>query len=194
MTAWTDKTDDALLEAIQSGSHHAFAILVERHHRTFYRLAYRYMAEREAAEDMVQIAFMRLWEKPQRWDPQLGTKFTTWFYRIMVNLCLDAKKKKLPLPWGEGMELSDQRPSQEELLVMDEKQLAVEGAVQSLPERQQTALNLCFYEELSNKEAADILQISVKALESLLMRAKTTLKEKLGKEGNKDHKRQNRYG
>lgn len=64
-----------------------------------------------------------------------------------------------------------------------EKQGALEGAIQSLPERQKTALNLCFYEGLSNREAADIMGVSVKALESLLVRAKGALKDELSRRG-----------
>lgn len=189
--AWNKKEDDILLEAIQSGSHHAFSVLVERHSRKFYSLAYRYMAEKEAAEDIVQQAFLKLWEDPTRWKPEFNTRFTTWFYRVVVNLCLDSKRRKSPLPLVENFDIRDERETQEESLVYSQEARAVEQAINDLPDRQRTALNLCFYEELSNREAADILQVSIKALESLLMRAKKTLKEKLAEP---DNDRQNKYG
>lgn len=179
---WNDKSDDALLEAIQAGNHHAFAILVKRHSTRFYSIAYRYMAQREAAEDIVQGCLLKLWENPHIWQPDYSAKFTTWFYRIVVNACLDAKKKKSPMPLAEGYEVDDEQyvPA-DEMLVEHEEQRALEEAIQTLPERQLSALNLCFYEGFSNKEAADIMQLSVKAVESLLMRAKAQLKEKLSR-------------
>lgn len=179
VAAWQDKDDETLLEHIQKGSHHAFAMLVERHSGKFYGLAYRYMAQREAAEDIVQAAFLKLWERPHLWKAESGARFTTWFYRLIVNACLDAKKKKVPLPLSEDIEIGDDACSQEEALAIRQQQQQVEAAIQALSERQKTALNLCFYEGLSNKEAAQILQLSVKAVESLLTRAKVGLKQKL---------------
>ena len=181
VTGWNDKSDEQLLEAIQAGSHHAFSLLVKRHSTRFYAIAYRYMAQREAAEDIVQASFLKLWENPHLWQSGLNAKFTTWFYRIVVNACLDAKKKKKPLPLAEGYEAEDMNAiAADEAIEQQEAKQALEAAIHSLPERQLSALNLCFYEGLSNKEAADILQLSVKAVESLLMRAKTTLKQRLG--------------
>ena len=85
--------DNELLDKIQQGDHAAFSLLVERHHQKFYHLAYRYLGHQDEAEDMVQIAFLKLWEDPFRWNKNKGTKFTTWFYRVVINLCLDHKKK-----------------------------------------------------------------------------------------------------
>ena len=62
-TAWPEKDDHELLALIQDGSSQAFALLVERHTERFYRLAYRYLQNKEAAEDMVQDAFLKLWEE-----------------------------------------------------------------------------------------------------------------------------------
>ena len=96
---WPDKDDQELLALIQDGSHQAFAELVQRHTERFYRLAYRYAQNRETAEDLVQDAFVRLWENPASWRPDRNSKFTTWFYRIVVNLCLDWQKKNDLFPW-----------------------------------------------------------------------------------------------
>ena len=79
--------------------------------------------------------------------------------------------------------LSDSRPDALEQLEEGTLQADLERAIQALPERQKAALNLCFYEGLSNKEAADILGVGVKALESLLMRAKTTLRDEMARYG-----------
>ena len=75
--------------------------------------------------------------------------------------------------------ISDDRMSAIEQMVMNERQELLEKAIMKLPERQRVALNLCFFEGLSNKEAAYILGVGVKAVESLLMRAKASLKNNL---------------
>lgn len=170
--------DVQLLERIAEGDQTAFAILVRRHTVRFYRVAYRFCGSRSEAEDMVQEAFLKLWERPAMWQVGRNTAFTTWFYRVVVNLCLDYKKKKRPALLVDDSWVADERETHEEIMLHDEKQRWLDAQIDALPERQRTALNLCFYEELSNQEAAEIMGIRLKALQSLLIRAKTTLKEK----------------
>jgi RNA polymerase sigma-70 factor, ECF subfamily len=176
---WADKEDHELLALIQDGNGQAFAVLVERHTDRFYRLAYRYLQNKEAAEDAVQDAFVKLWENPALWQPERNTKFTTWFYRIVVNLCLDARKKKKPEPLENEALVIDEREPADEAMVRAEEQKILEREIAALPERQRMALSLCFDEELSNQEAADAMGLKLKALQSLIMRAKTTLKERM---------------
>lgn len=178
-TAWPDKDDPELLALIQDGNGQAFAVLVERHTERFYRLAYRYLQNKAAAEDVVQDAFLKLWENPALWQPERNSKFTTWFYRVVVNLCLDARKKKGPVALDDEMPLIDDREPVDELMMQAQAQKLLEKEIAALPERQQTALNLCFDEGLSNQEAAEIMELNLKALQSLIMRAKTTLKERM---------------
>src|SRR5262245_31862945 len=97
VVVWSDKDDHELLARVQAGSHDAFVVLVHRHTVRFYRLAYRYVQNRQEADDIVQDAFLKLWEDPGRWQLDRNSKFTTWFYRVVVNLCLDWQKKKRPL-------------------------------------------------------------------------------------------------
>lgn len=180
MEAGPSSLDDAfLMRGIQDGNHGSFAVLVHRHHRKFYRIAYRLVSDRGDAEDIVQTAFLKLWERPELWDQGKKTKFTTWFYRVVVNLSLDYKKKKRPLPLADEIDVVDGEPSQEERFDRKQRRALLEGFIQELPPRQQLALNLCFYEGLSNEEAAEIIGVKVKALQSLIMRSKRVLKEKL---------------
>lgn len=176
---WSEKDDHALLTLIQDGSHDAFAVLVQRHTERFYRLAYRYVHNRETAEDIVQDAFLKLWEVPGRWQPERNSKFTTWFYRIVVNLCLDWQKKKRPLALDEEMLLADVRETPDTEMIRTQEQQVLEQEIAALPERQRLALNLCFAEGLSNQEAAEVIGVGLKALQSLIMRAKATLKERM---------------
>ena len=171
--------DAQLLERVSKGEKPAFAVLVRRHNERFYRVAYRFIGSRSEAEDMVQEAFLKLWERPLMWQMDRNSAFTTWFYRVVVNLCLDYKKKKRPSLMSDDTWVLDERGTHEETLMHEEKQRWLAGQIAALPDRQRMALNLCFYEELSNQEAATIMGIRLKALQSLLMRAKTTLKEAL---------------
>ena len=169
----------SLLEHIRQGSHPAFAALVERHTARFYRLAFRYVSQKEAAEDVVQRAFLKLWEKPSRWDPERKVKFTTWFSRVVINLGLDMQKKRTPLLLAEHYDVADEAEGQERQLIDAQQKVQLEHAIRRLPARQQTALNLCFYEEITNAEAARIMETTVGAIESLLMRAKANLRTEL---------------
>lgn len=179
MSHWPEQNDNQLIKAIQEGSHPAFAELVERHNQRYYHLAYRFLQNASDAEEIVQEAFLKFWQQPDRFDVTQKAQFTTWFYRVVMNLCLDLKKSK-----GYGQQnLAHEEPTYterpEEQLIQTEQLQQLEQAIQGLPERQQAAVNLCCQYELSNKEAAEIMEVTVKALESLLMRAKQTLKNKL---------------
>jgi len=175
----TNLDDEALLHRIREGRHDAFCELVCRHAKRFYAIAYRMLNSKDEAEDIVQEAFLKLWDKPELWDKTRQAKFTTWFYKVITNLCLDHNKKRKPVPLPEDLRLIDGNPKEIDLLEQHQKQAMLENFIRELPERQQLALNLCFYEGLSNKEAAEIIDIKVKALQSLIMRAKTTLREKI---------------
>jgi RNA polymerase sigma-70 factor (ECF subfamily) len=176
---WPEKDDHELLALVQDGSHPAFAELVKRHTARFYRLAFRYLQNKEAAEDVVQDAFLKLWQDPGKWQSDRNTKFTTWFYRVVVNLCLDWQKRKRPVELNEEMPLIDDRETADQAMLRSEEQRVLEKEIAALPERQRTALNLCFDEGLSNQNAADAMGVNLKALQSLIMRAKTTLKERM---------------
>lgn len=171
--------DEILLDEIRKGDSSAFASLVRKHSRKYYGLAYRYTASREDAEDIIQTAFVKLWKNPNVWNPGKGVRFTTWFYRIVVNLCLDGKKKRREVAIPESFEVGDKNRNQErDVGESEEKRLLAEG-ITALPSRQKVALILCFYEGMSHEDAAKTMNTSVKALRSLLMRAKTTLKRNM---------------
>lgn len=171
--------DESLIRHIQQGNHEAFVELVERHSKRFYSISYRLLFCKNDAEDIVQQAFLKLWERRLLWNQYRGAKFTTWFYRVVANLCLDYNRKKRPMTLSENMEIADWEDGQEIFLDDKRKQALLDRFIQELPEKQQLALTICFYEGLSNKEAAEIIGIKLKAVQSLIMRAKKTLKEKL---------------
>lgn len=179
-----ETTDESLMARVRGGDHEAFSTLVKRHTKMFYAAAYRMCSNPDEAEDIVQDAFLKLWNNPAMWDGERGAKFTTWFYRVVTNQAVDAMRKKKKTTGDETFEfIADGRASQQETMEQEQQQTALEGAIQSLPERQKMALNLCFYEGLSNKEAAEIIGVGLKGLESLLMRAKAGLRDELIRRG-----------
>lgn len=178
------ESDETLLRRIGRGDEAAFALLVRRHSDKFYALAWRMLADRGDAEDVVQEAFLKLWQNPALYNADKGVRFTTWFYRVVTNLAIDRSRKRGRTVYSERLELFESaQTSPEQNAANVQKEKALEAAIQDLPEKQRAALNLCFYEELSNKDAAAILGIGVKALESLLMRAKAGLRKALESNG-----------
>ena len=173
--------EESLIHQVREGRHEAFSELVNRHSKRFYRVAYRVLFSKADAEDVVQEAFLKLWRRPGSWDDTRGTKFTTWFYKVVINLCRDHNRKKKPLSMDEDLQPADERDGQDVELIEKQKQALMDRCIRALPERQQLALTLCFYEGLSNREAAEIIGVGVKALQALIMRAKTTLRENVSR-------------
>nr|HDM99860.1 sigma-70 family RNA polymerase sigma factor [Deltaproteobacteria bacterium] len=175
----THLDDTLLLQHIRQGGREAFAVLVNRYADRFYRIAYRLVSSKDDAEDIVQEAFLKLWRRPKLWDPSKGAKFNTWFYKVVINLCVDHQRKKRPLGLPQDMEMADGNPGHDVLLDDHQRQSLLDRFISDLPDRQRQALALCFYEGVSNHEAADMMGVTLKALQSSIMRAKTTLKKKV---------------
>ncbi len=173
--------DAALMQKIAGGNNRAFERLVQRHLPRSVRMAARITGSAAEAEDAVQEAFIRVWKHAAQWESPdaAGAQFSTWFYRIVLNLCIDHKRKRTFTPLDDISEPDDERDNAETGLQRRELSERVRGAVDTLPDRQRAAFVLCFYEERSNKEAAAVLGVSVKALESLLVRARKTLHDNL---------------
>jgi RNA polymerase sigma-70 factor (ECF subfamily) len=170
--------DDALLMRAGTGDQRAFKVLVSRHLPRAISLARRMTGNATEAEDVAQEAFLRVWQKASAWRSG-DARFSTWLYRVVVNLCLDRRRKKTMVPLEAAGDPSDPAPSVELKLVEDQRTRIVTEALATLPDRQRTALVLTYYEELSNIAAAEVLGVSVSALESLLVRARKALRAEL---------------
>jgi len=151
---------------------------------------YRYTGNRNEVEDLAQEIFFKVYRAATRYTPQ--AKFSTWLYRVVVNHCLNyrrsQKKSALttsldhPLPGEDTPPLQVAQPQgqqPESLMQQQELQRAIERAIGELPDRQRMAIILSRFEGFSYKEIAQILECSLSAVESLLFRAMTSLKEKL---------------
>jgi RNA polymerase sigma-70 factor (ECF subfamily) len=170
--------DETLMARIADGDRGAFSTLVHRHLDRAVRTAQRLLGSRSEAEDVAQDAFLRVWQHAERWRPE-GGRFTTWFYRVVVNASIDRLRKPRSMALEDVPEPEDESPNAFRTLHQAEVSKAVSAVVAELPERQRTALTLCHYEGLGNIEAAEIMGITVGALESLLIRAKRHLRDRL---------------
>lgn len=165
--------DEKLMIHIGNGDRMAYRALVDRHLGSFLVFAARLVGDRVEAEDIIQEAFFRLWRNAFRWDPGRNVRFTTWFYRIVMNLSIDAKRKRKPVSsLDEASAVASDEATADEKL--SDRQMAAEitRALQQLPERQRIVLTLCYLQGMANREAAQILDITVGAVESLLVRGR----------------------
>jgi|GEM_PF-305580 len=172
-------TDEELIELIVKKDHAAFSELVRRYSDKFYSTAFRIMMNRADSEDMVQEAFLKLWNEPGLWDESYNTRFTTWFYRVIINQCLDFKRKKSYRNHEEYRETLSERFNTDDIIEKKSKSELINSCIAELPERQQIALNLFYYENLSINEAAEIMELKPKGMESLVLRAKENLRSRL---------------
>jgi len=171
-------SDEALVGRVAAGDATAYRRLVDRHLSRTLRLARRLTGNASDAEDVVQDAFLRLWQHGHRW--QAGrARFTTWFYRIVVNLCIDRRRRPAFAPLEAAGDPADDRVDAGTAIDRAKAARAVGEAIAALPERQRAALVLSYYQDLSNAEAAQILSISVGAVETLLVRARRNLRARL---------------
>lgn len=176
----SDLDDEALIARSREGDMGAIRTLVERHATTVFRIAYRLVGGKAQAEDIAQDVLMRMLDYREGWLSKPG--FHVWLRRAVYNRAVDVHRKQRPWAFSalEAVaEKEDGAPAQDAALAAREGENQVAAAVLDLPLRQRMAVTLCFYEQRSLAEAAAVLKVSVGAVESLLHRAKTTLKQKL---------------
>jgi RNA polymerase sigma-70 factor, ECF subfamily len=170
-------TDHALMARAAEGDERAFRLLAQRHAGRALALARRILRNEALAEEIVQDALLRVWVHAPRWQPQAA--FRTWLYRVVVNLCLNAKRRPADLPLDSIADPRDPQPDPHTALEQRERDAALAKAVDALPDRQRAAIVLSYQEGLSNADVAAVLDTSVSSVETLLVRAKRTLRESL---------------
>jgi RNA polymerase sigma-70 factor (ECF subfamily) len=180
--SFSDMPDENLMDFVQAGNERAFETLVKRHHDRFYRQIYRWVLHAQDAEDIVQASFLKLWSGKARWKINQGARFTTWFYRILYNHSIDVLRSRRRTMEELKEDLPDGSQSSEQALIDKRQQIALRAALMELPERQRIAINLFYFEDMPQKNIATLMGISVKALESLLSRAKTHMRERMVEE------------
>jgi RNA polymerase sigma-70 factor (ECF subfamily) len=179
--------DDELVALARKGSRAAFEELVERHKQKAYRIAFDFTRDREEAKDLSQEAFLRAYTKLANFDGRSG--FYTWFYRILVNLCLDYKRRakhRPHEPLEEGIETRlDPTAQPSQAISPDQHAMAgqfsrkVSVALDTLPAKQRTVFILKNHQGLSIKEIAALMEAAEGTVKVHLHRAVTALRKSL---------------
>lgn len=174
-----DASDDALVRAAKRGDTDAFDALVTRHRRAVYQVCYRFVHHHDDAADLTQDTFVRAWKALGNFRGH--ARFSTWLYRIAVNVSLNRVSAKTPRTEAVDFDrMADGRTAAPgAALAAEQQRLAVRKAVQSLPPRQRTALILRTYHELSHQQVADIVGTSVGAVKANVFHALANLRKRL---------------
>lgn len=162
---------------IGAGDREAFRRILERHLGRIVAFAVRTLGDRTAAEDVGQETFLRLWTHASRWQPT--ARLGTWLHRVALNLCLDRLGRTRELALDDVAEPPDPKPSLVAQVQAHDIGRYVNEALAQLPAQQRVAITLCHYQGLRNTEAAEVMDVSIEALESLLARGRRTLRVRL---------------
>lgn len=174
-----DDPDLDFLRRAAAGDARAADALVRRHAARLVRLAARVLGDVGDAEDVAQEAFVRAWRAAPSWQSGRA-KFETWLWRVTLNLCFDRLRRRRETPTADaGLLLLDASASASDAWLAEQRAAHVHAALARLPERQRAAIALCYYEDATSIAAAAALEVSVKALESLLSRARRSLRADL---------------
>ena len=181
------RTDEELVARATAGDLESFNQLVLRWERPIYALAYRTLGREEDARDVVQEAFLRAFRGLRGFKGE--AKFSSWLYRITLNLCRDwiRRERRAPLiqvPEGvDAVDLADNQAapvdSVEDLVARREMSLAVSRAMAELPEEQRTAIMLKEYHGLTFQEIADLLECPLSTVKTRLYQGLSVLRRRL---------------
>lgn len=169
-----DVPDEALLVLYANGDPAAARALTLRLTPRIFGFAGRMLGDRTEAEDVVQEAMLRLWRIAPEWR-QGEAKVSTWLYRVTSNLCTDRLRKMRPSALEEAPEVADGAMPAVARLIEADRTLALDRALAALPARQRQAVVLRHLDGLGNPEIAEVMDIGVEAVESLVSRGKRTL-------------------
>lgn len=176
-----DISDAVLLARTSSGDADAFRTLVDRHLAPMLAVARRMLRDDAEAEDVAQEAFLRLWRAGDTLE--LGSVgIRPWLRRVVSNLCIDRVRAGKRVTVVDEVPEEIEPPPQLTDLESRETSVRVDSALKNLPERQRLALTLFHYEGLSQVEIGEAMGISDEAVESLLARARRSLKGQLANE------------
>jgi len=171
-------SDEALMTQICAQDQHAFRVLMSRHMQRVIRVAQRVVGNPAEADDIGQEAFLRVWSRAASFNPQVA-KFTTWLYRITLNLAFDRLRRPQFAPIEEAGDIRSDETGPVEKLIAAQEWRALEQAMAQLSDRQRAAIALFHMEGLSGGESAAALSVSEKAFESLLARARLALRKQV---------------
>lgn len=173
----SSQDDPELLLSIKSGDHKAFKSFFDKHHAFLFHFLLKKGMSEQQAEDLVQQSFVLIWEKRSNIDPQKSLR--AYLFRIaytrMLNVIRDHSK------FDDNVETIQKESSESADFILQNQELgqAIETAIQSMPEKRQTVFRLCFIQEFTYKDAAEVLDVSVKTVENHMGLALKELRGKL---------------
>lgn len=176
--ASVDDPDQDLIRRLGDGDPSAARALTAAKLPRILALAQRMLGDRGEAEDVAQEVMLRAWRQAPKWTPGQA-RFDTWMHRVGLNLCYDRLRRRREIATDAPPEQADEGPAPDRGLLAADVGRAVDAALSRLPERQREAIVLCHYQELGNIEAAELMDVSVEALESLLSRGRRALRQAL---------------
>jgi RNA polymerase sigma-70 factor (ECF subfamily) len=174
--------DRELARAAMAGDREAFSLLVERHRRTVFQLCYRFVGRQDEARDLAQDVFVRAWRGLRGFKEQ--SAFSTWLYRIGVNVCLNRVTAKAPRldamdPLDDAASADPRAGDPGEDIDRGRRAAVVRVAIAKLPPKQRATLVLRVYHELPHERIAEILGSSVGASKANFFHALANLKKLL---------------
>jgi RNA polymerase sigma-70 factor, ECF subfamily len=175
----TAADDAALVRKCLAGDTDAFDLLVERHRRQVYQVCYRFVNNHEDASDLAQDAFLRAYRALHTFKG--NSAFSTWLYRVAINVCLNRVSAKQPavepIDQREHEDVRGELPDRE--VLRQEQAAAVRAAIRRLPKKQRATMILRMYHELPHEQIAAILGSSVGAVKANFFHALANLKKLL---------------
>ncbi len=174
-------SDAELTTAVCSQDQKAFSALISRHYQAVYRVAWRACRNDADSEDVTQEAFLKLWNNPSQLRD--GNAVKGWLMRVASNLVMDKFRQKPMQELEEAAHVADHSTPADAMLDRAHVASRIDEVIANLPERQRLALTMVHFEHLTNSAAAAAMEISVDALESLLARARRSLKTILADDG-----------
>jgi RNA polymerase sigma-70 factor (ECF subfamily) len=173
-------SDNDLMVAIAEGDRAAFAVLMKRYLARMVTLAHRIVFDREQAREIAQEAFLRVWRQAENWDPYGSATFLTWLHRVVVNLSISCRRRARE---QVSIDVIEDMPSGladgfDHIAASDKKHI-VREALEKLPERQRAAIALYYFDDLPQVQAAEVMEMTPRAFDSLIVRARVNLKKSL---------------
>src|SRR5574341_1699273 len=174
------QSDETLLHRVQSGERNAFATLVERYQRRAFAVALRMLGRRQDAEDAVQQTFLRLYEGRAAYDSRW--RLSTWFYRILINTCVDELRRRRPqVPLENWDDAADDSPHRS--VETAERDRLLQEALRTVPVEARIVLTLYYGDGLGYREIGTIRGISVNTVKTHLRRGRLALRKALRARG-----------
>ncbi len=175
-----------LIHSILKGNQQNYTLLIKQYEASVFRTAMGLLHNKEDAEEITQDVFVKVYQSLSSFNGKAA--FSTWLYRITVNTSLNYLKKKNRKTFWSGLtdilQLASKDKSAEAILTERSDNTAIQQALDALPEKQRLAFVFTKYEELPQKQVAEIMNISEGAVEQLIIRAKNNLKKILDKQLN----------